>query len=198
MISIACCAQTVPVQSALVSLDEQHRRGVEQNPPGVALTITTADGGSTYRRSDTIRIKLSFGSRQLHRYTVELSKGNAATASNNFVVQGPGITVPAHSMANHPVAYVCCDSRRRYLGHFAVAPEVNLNLNHVEEFAYTFNLPNASVEHHKLGGDYAIFAQTRNIMKGWPKTPRDSYHAASDIVVTSSNILHITVLPDAP
>ena len=45
-------------------------------------------------------------------------------------------------------------------------------------------------------GDYAIFAQTRSVMRGWPKSQHDAFHAVSDLLVTSSNILHITILPD--
>jgi len=44
-------------------------------------------------------------------------------------------------------------------------------------------------------GNYAIFAQTRSILLGWPKSEHDAYHSVSDLVVTS-NILHITILPD--
>ena len=45
-------------------------------------------------------------------------------------------------------------------------------------------------------GEYFIFAQTRNVIRGWPKTPYNAYHSVSDIVVTSSNILHLTIVPD--
>ncbi len=35
-------------------------------------------------------------------------------------------------------------------------------------------------------------------MRGWPKSQHDQYHSVSDIVVTSNNVLHITILPDVP
>jgi hypothetical protein len=37
-------------------------------------------------------------------------------------------------------------------------------------------------------GDYAIFAQTRSVMRGWPKSEHDDFRSVSDLVVTSSNI----------
>lgn len=44
-------------------------------------------------------------------------------------------------------------------------------------------------------GDYWVFVQTRRVVRGWPKDG-DIYFKASDIVVTSSNVVRITVLPD--
>ena len=44
-------------------------------------------------------------------------------------------------------------------------------------------------------GSLAFFVQTRRVMHGWPKSERDQYHSISDIVVTSNNILHVTILP---
>ncbi|MGA7424421.1 MAG: hypothetical protein WBW77_17185, partial [Candidatus Sulfotelmatobacter sp.] len=46
-------------------------------------------------------------------------------------------------------------------------------------------------------GDYVIYVQTRRLLRGWPKSGRQQYFVASDIVVTSNNILHITIVPDA-
>ena len=45
-------------------------------------------------------------------------------------------------------------------------------------------------------GEYTIFLQSRRLMRGWPKSEHDQYHTISDIVVTSNNVLHITILPD--
>jgi hypothetical protein len=45
-------------------------------------------------------------------------------------------------------------------------------------------------------GEYAIYVQTKRLMRGWQKSGRDQYFAASDIVVTSNNILRVTIVPD--
>jgi hypothetical protein len=66
VLSIGCSAQ------ALQSFDEQHIRGIKENPPGITLTIATADGGSTYHRAETIRMKLMFASKLLRRKSREL------------------------------------------------------------------------------------------------------------------------------
>ena len=44
-------------------------------------------------------------------------------------------------------------------------------------------------------GEYWVFVQTRRVMLGWPKA-QDKYFKAGDTLVTSSNILKITILPD--
>jgi hypothetical protein len=47
-------AQTTPVQNAVIAFDEQHRRAVEQNPPGVELTMATANWRSAFHFSEMI------------------------------------------------------------------------------------------------------------------------------------------------
>jgi hypothetical protein len=59
-LSIACFAQTAPVRNAAIAFDEQHRHGVERNPPGVELTIATANGRSAFHFSEIIRFTLTF------------------------------------------------------------------------------------------------------------------------------------------
>jgi hypothetical protein len=72
---------------------------------------------------------------------------------------------------------------------------VLVNLKRIERFTdeATFPLPGMEL---KPGTD-AIFAQTRSVMRGWPKSEHDAFHAVSDLVVTLRNTLHITILPDA-
>jgi hypothetical protein len=73
-LSIACFAQTAPVQNAAIAFDEQHRGGVEQNPPGVELTIATANGRSAFRFSEIIRFTLNFTSERRHFYRRDISR----------------------------------------------------------------------------------------------------------------------------
>lgn len=189
----ACSAQSI------VSFDEQYKQGLKQNPPGVTLSITTADGGSKYSLHSAIPIALRFTSTQLHVYTVEPSIGNAATVSTDFVVEGPGITAPLHSLTFQPHGYPCCSSKRRYLGQSPVALSERLDLGRAEMLAKSLDVPTMTMKPHGVKpGEYLIFAQTRNVMRGWPKSQKDSFHSESDIVVTSSNVLHITLFADKP
>ena len=91
---------------------------------------------------------------------------------------------------------VCCDSNRRYLKQKPLATIGYLNLKSTWQFlsGRRRDVP-ASLPVLKPG-DYAIFVQTRRVNRGWPKSHHDLYFAPGDTVVTSSNILHITVLPD--
>jgi hypothetical protein len=191
LLAIACLAQ-----SASASFDEEYSRGTEQNPPGVTFTISTIREHSTHHLSDDIRFEVMFVSRKERLYTAELAGAGSATgASFDFVIQGPGMSAPIHSQPSNRMGYVCCGSKRRYLGPKPLAGEgVLVNLKRIERFTNesTFPLPRLELK----PGDYAIFAQTRSVMRGWPKSEHDTFHAVSDLMVTSSNILHITILPD--
>ncbi len=196
VLSIACSAQSVSP-----SFDDEYSRAIERNPPGVILTIATIPEHSTYHLSDVIRFKVMFTSDKARLYTAELGgAGSAAGASYDFVIQGPGLAAPIHSQPSHPFGIVCCSSKRRYLGQKPLpGPELRVSLKRIEQFTNeaTFPLRHSPTLRMELKpGDYAIFAQTRSVMQGWPKSEHDAYDAVSDLVVTSSNILHITILPD--
>lgn len=192
LLGIACSAQ-----SASSSFDEEHIRGIRQNPDGVTFTISTIPEGSAWHLSDMIRFKVKFKSRNTRIYTAEIGGGgSAAGASFDFVFQGPGMATPIHSQPSHPFGIVCCDSKRRYLGPQPLTgPEFRVSLKRIEDFtnAAEFGLSPSRLE----PGDYVVFAQTRSIMRGWPKSGHDAFYAVSNLLVTS-NILHITILPDGP
>ena len=193
-LSIVCSAQSLSSR-----FEEEHARGVEQNPLGVTLTISTADGGSAYHLWDVIRFRLSFASTKLYFYTVELNSGNSAGTSHDFVIQGPGIAIPIHS---HPIAQpgvVCCDSNRRYVRLKPLGTVAYLDFMFLERNLNMKSLPHPPTPPmHFEPGDYTIFVQTRSVMRGWPKSDHARYHDLSDTVVTSSNVLHITILPVVP
>lgn len=198
-VSVVCSAQQISP-----SFDDQHVRGVEQNPPGVTLTISTRDGDSAYHLSDTLYFRLSFTSKNSHIYTVELNTPmNLAGVSDDFVIQRPDATLPIHSQ---PIlmGYVCCDTNRRYVGKEPLVAETALRMEYLER-SLKFRLRNSlvigatpSLAEKLKPGEYAIFLQSRRLMRGWPKSEHDQYHSVSDIAVTSNNVLHITILPDVP
>jgi hypothetical protein len=198
-ISVACSAQQISP-----SFDEQHSKGAEQNPPGVTLTISTRDGHSAYHLSDTLYFRLSFASKNSHMYTVELNGAmNLAGVSDDFVVQQPDATLPIHSQPSL-MGYVCCGTNRRYVGKEPLVAETGLRIEYLER-SLNFRLRNSlvigaipSLAEKLKPGEYAIFLQSRRLMRGWPKSEHDQYHTISDIAVTSNNVLHITILPDVP
>ena len=193
MLSIASLGQSMSAE-----FEKQHARDSEQNPDGIRLTIATADGRSEYHLSDELRFKLFFTSNKLRLYTVELSKGNTAGTSDDFVIQTPDMPVPLRSKEDGPVfGIVCCASDRHYIRQApTVATSTPFSLTSFRR-PPDLILPGPSMPHTKLPpGTYAIFLQTRRVLRGWPKSERDKYFAVSNLVVTSNNILHITVLPD--
>src|SRR5579872_605362 len=126
-VSVVCCAQ----QSSS-SFDEQHARGLEQNPPGVTLTISTRDGHSAYHLSDTLYFQLSFTSKNSHTYTVELNTPmNLAGVSDDFVMQRPDAALPIHSQPSF-MGYVCCDTDRRYVRNEPLVAETGLRMQDLE------------------------------------------------------------------
>lgn len=192
VLTIAAWGQANPTQ-----FEREHASGVEQNPAGVRLTIATADGRSQYRLSDELRFKLFFTSSKLREYTVEMSGGNSAAVSDDFVIQAPEIKVLLHSKNGVPRGAVCCASDRHYVGQ---APKpVSSALFSLKWFNLPSEaaLPDMTLRKAKFQpGEYAIFLQTRRVLRGWPKNERDRYHGISNFVVTSSNVLHITMSPD--
>ncbi len=183
VLTIVCSAQSVSP-----SFDEEYSRAIERNPPGVTLTIATIPEHSTCHLSDVLRFKVTFTSKQARLYTAELGGGgSAAGASFDFVIQGPGMAAPIHSQPSHPFGIVCCGSTRRYLGQKPLtAPEFRVSLKRIEQFTNeaTFRLRHSpSLRMELKPGNYAIFAQTRSILLGWPKSEHDAYHSVSDLVV---------------
>ncbi|MFZ1916239.1 MAG: hypothetical protein WAU58_01605 [Terriglobales bacterium] len=183
VLSISCFAQ-----SDFAALEDQHTRDVAQNPPGVTLTVAV-DGPTAYHLSDVIRFKLAFASKQPRRYTADLAWGaNSAASSVDFVMQAPDGTVPFHSP---PFLSVCCQYNRRYLSQRPLTARVGFTVNYFRRQAtLPFYLTKLTP------GDYEFFVQTRSVMRGWPKPGHNQ--SPSNLVVTSSNVLHITILPDTP
>jgi hypothetical protein len=120
---------------------------------------------------------------------------NLAGVSDDFVIQRPDTTLPIHSQPSL-MAYVCRDTNRRYLGKEPLVADTTLR---VEYLGRSLASPVLGAMPQLAGpGEYAIFLQSRRLMRGWPKSEHDQYHSVSDIVVTSNNVLHITILPDVP
>ena len=201
-LSLACVAQSPSTQ-----FREEYERALAQNPPGLEMTISTVGGKSSYHLGEPLRLKLTFTSSRWHRYTVELvGPASVAGASPDFVIGGPGIPSPIHSQRVQLYGIICCNTKRRYVERTPVsAPELRIVLREIERaanaragFPQILPSPPFSPPVKMQPGEYSIFAQTRSVMRGWPKNSRDEYHSVSDFVLTSSNILHITALPDIP
>lgn len=197
LLTIACYAQSVSR-----SFDDEYAKGVHQNPHGVTLTIATVPADAVFHLSDNIRFKVSFASSKSRFYTAELGGGgSAAGASFDFIIQGPGMPAPIHSRLSHPFGVVCCGSKRRYVTQKGVAgPEFRVSLKRMEGVANASRIPPSLLRSDPIElklGDYAVFAQTRSVMRGWPKSQSAAFHEVSDFVLTSANVLNIKILPDA-
>jgi hypothetical protein len=192
LLCVACC-----VQARAQSFEELHAKGLQENPPGVTMTISTTDGGSTYHLSDKLRFQLFFMSKELEVYTLELMSGsNAASVNDEVTLQSAEMTSPVHTNAGL-FAYVCCDSYRHYVGHLSRLVTLTFSLQDVER-SVNFGIMGLPTAQKLKPGEYRMFIQTKRLMRGWPKSEHDQYHSVSDIVVTSNNVLHITILPDVP
>ena len=194
-ISIASVAQSSP------QFGERHARQVDQNPPGIRLTIATADGRSQYHLSDELRFKLFFTSSKRRLYTVEVSNEvNAAGISDDLVIQAPDMPMPLDSKDSFSDPVVCCGSDRHYIGATpTVATSMRFVVKWFKRSSVNLMLPGVSTPSSQLPpGDYAVFLETRRVTRGWPKSERETHHGVSNFTVTSSKILHITLLADSP
>ncbi len=202
-IVIAILCVSAAAQSLPSAFEKEHVVGLEQNPPGVDLLISTVDGRSTYRASDQIRFKLLFTSKTSKAYTIETLVGMSdAGASDDFVVQLPGAERTWHSSSSTPHGVICCDSKRRYLTQTgSLISPVFFTFNSVQRFVQEVSrdpfLPVVPESESKPRG-YSVFVQTGRVMRGWPRSKNEKYHGRSSFLVTSSNVLHLVILPNAP
>jgi hypothetical protein len=115
-------------------------------------------------------------------------------AGDDFVIQVPG-EEGIHS-GGFPPGIVCCESDRRSLGHKPDFATVSFDLKWMERLLNP-RFPLSTSYVHLQPGEYIVFVQTRRIVRGWPKTEHEQHQAVSNILVTSSNILHIKIISDA-
>ena len=186
-------------QSSLKAFEDEHAHGVKENPAGVEFSISTVGGRSTYHISDWIQLNLTLTSKEPRVYTFESTSGmtTAAGANDDMVIVGPDVVSPLHTLARVMIGHLCCETKRRYL---SLRPSsATFGLRFVDIPRYTQSIPNVdfTTPAEITPGEYAVFMQTRRVLRGWPKSEREKYSVASDIVVTSNNILHLTILPDA-
>lgn len=191
-ISGVCTAQSVPVQ-----LQDEHIRGVAQNPRDLAARLVIV-GAKPYDPKD-IELRILFTSSTPKTYTAELAPGGNVSAIEDFVFQGPGMDTPVHSkdVFGTP-GIVCCGSNRHSIRKTPVAARSFLSLDILWE---RISDPLAKKESQTAldqakPGDYWLFVQTRRVMRGWPKSEKDSYFKPGSLTVTSNNIVHFTILPD--
>ena len=192
MIARICLAQ-----SAVSSMESEHAQNLQQNPPGITLTIALAEPTAKCYFDKRIRLKLLFSSNKARDYTVELAPGgSAAASSDDLVFEGPEMLNPLHSESLEPGrGVVCCGTNRAYVTAKPIVATAYVTLPSRDPLS---DAPLVLFPNRPTGrkpGDYAIYIRTRRLLRGWPKSSREKYFATSDIVVTSKNILQITVMP---
>ena len=188
----ACAAQ-----SSLTAFEEEHAKGLQQNPSGITFIISTIDGRSTYYLSEVVRFTLALTSKKPSVYTFETTSGltTSAGASDDLVIAGPETVSPVHSRQRALMGGVCCETKRRYLSQKPKFAVFAISFERLQGVTVKPDLTTAS---EITPGEYAVFMQTRRVMRGWPKSQNEIYNSVSRIVVTSSNILHLTILPSPP
>ena len=194
ILAAACSSHLITAQS----LEELHTRGLQQNPPGVTLTVESLDADRKFHLSDRLQFRLFFKSENIEVYTLELKDGNAASVSDEITFQSAEMTDPIRTTPGL-LAVVCCDSYRQYVGKLPRSVRLSFTLENVQRGLNwrLHRLETPPIEKMKPG-EYKMFVQTKRLMRGWPKSSHDTYHEVSDIVVTSSNIVTFSLLPDVP
>jgi hypothetical protein len=179
------------------AFDEEHAKGLKENPPGLELTFSTVDGKSVYHWSDKVRFRLVVTATKANVYTLETASGvNMAGISEDLVIATPELAVPIHSLKRSHLGAVCCWSKRRYVDRKPSAIEFGFrfSLFHLSDFERALQPGSIDVVDVNPGEVY-VFLQTSRILRGWPKSDNQKYFERG-IVVTSQNVLHLTILPD--
>lgn len=191
LVSGACAGQTAPQQ-----IQNEHARGLAQNPRDITAMLVIAGAGPTDRNA--VELRVLFTSKRPGTYTAELAPGGNASAIDDFVFQGPDMPTPFHSKDRFLTpGIVCCGTDRHTVGETPIAARSFLSLD-----TLWTQIPNplakggSATIPSRTPGDYWLFVETRRVLRGWPKSEKDSYFKASDMVVTSRNIVHFTILPD--
>lgn len=182
-------------QSTLKQFEEEHDLGVKQNPPGVSFSIATTDGRSAFHLSEWVKFRLIFVSKKASVYTADLAPGGAAGTADHFILQ-PTESPTIFHLGGGPS--VCCWVDRRSIKPKSTPGRATVMFSNLRPYSLHPFDPFASPSAFSPlpPGEFDLFIQTRRVLHGWPKTQREKYEKLSDLVVTSSNILHITLLPD--
>jgi hypothetical protein len=166
----------------------------------IELTFSTVDGKSVYHLSDEIRFKLVVTAKQANVYTFESATGmNVAGSSDDLVVVSPELAVPVHSRKRAPSKYgrLCCQSKRHYISEKPSAVEFAFRLSYFNQGDFGHAVDVVPGLFDIKPGDVYVFLQTARILRGWPKLERQKY-TEDGIIVTSKNVLRLTILPNEP
>jgi hypothetical protein len=178
-------SQTIP------EFELDHEKGLRANPLGVALEIATRDGRSTYHPSDQITLRLVFSNSSTKHYNLELATHeNPAGTSDEFVVDGPAdmSSLARFSTSNGSLDVVRAVSRQNF------GAVVCCSYHRVPLVSKPVTAQSTEV-HLKIPGEYYVFVQTRRMFRNWPQSEKGRYDVVGDLVVTSSNVLHLTIVP---
>lgn len=162
--------------SAQTEFDTRNSEGLQSNPKGVKLSLSTRDRRSTFHLYETIPIDLEFSSLQPSTYSIELDEHmNFAGSSNTFEVSPADTTFVTFSVLSSPGA-VCCDSMKRFL-----SPKPTILHRELSDYV-----------RFKKPGAYSIFLFTNRVFRGLGKT--DDF--APSKLTLASNVLTLNILPD--
>lgn len=174
LLAILVAAPIFGTSQTAETLAQWHARALKENPPGVILQIVTLgrnakDRQATYRVNDGIALLLLFSSSRARAYTVE----RATHGDDELVVQREGSTGPPGRL-KLDIHVACCTYDRRAIGPPQKPTVTTLPLN------VRFK-----------PGHYAFFIRTYRVMDALPKR-----HERVDTLVVTSNIAHITIVPN--
>ena len=185
-IAFTLIVQVCVAQTTLPDFDRAHREALEGNPPGVVFTLATANGKSEFHSSERIDVTEKFTSSKPGKYSVELEYNNAPGSNDIFVFKrrdGSAIQFSHYDI-------ICCYSRRRYLRNSQLKTGSSVNMSYFQHYGSVAGpLPLMPP------GDYDLYVQTRRVTRGWPDREH-RYLKLGDLIVTSENVVHITILPD--
>jgi hypothetical protein len=197
LITLILASASCVAQSASRSFDDEHAKGLQQNPQAVLLTISTADGRLTYHMHEMIRLTLRLSSKERRGYTYEAANGvNVAGTSDDLVVLAPEPSYVIHSRGRVRRGFVCCASERRYLTEKPSIATFSFAFSELQGLS-PLPRPDFSTEIEIKPGKYRVFLQTPRVLRGSPKSSHESFHGRG-MIVTSQNILTLNILPDGP
>jgi len=162
-------------KSPAVNFERQNKLGLNQNPKGLRVELTTWNGKREFHLSEPVPLKLNFLSLEAGKYTIEMQEGsNSASLSERYQI------FPADSVYydNRLRAFACCHSKQQSLS----SEPVSIILSQTVRFLKS--------------GDYELYATSNRIFLAEQEREAKTDNVDGPTVI--STIARLRIAPDDP
>src|SRR5204863_1808095 len=162
-------------KSPAANFERQNKLGLNQNPKGLRVELTSWNGKKEFHLSEPVPLKLNFFSLDAGKYSLETREGsNSASLSERYQI------FPADSVYydNRLRVFACCHSKQKSLN----SEPVSIILSQTVRFLKP--------------GDYELYATSNRVFLAEQK--REAETGNVDGPTVTSTIARLRIVPDDP